>query len=75
MGGYVTRVGTGGTTIGFGGKVRGKDVIRKPRRSCMNNTKMDLGKKGWGLTDCTGLDQDEDNWTAKDKEHSGSTKC
>jgi hypothetical protein len=42
----------------FGGKVRGKEPLGRPRRRWVDNMRMDLGEVGWGDVDWIGLAQD-----------------
>jgi hypothetical protein len=42
------------------GKPEGKRPLGRPRRSWVDNIKMDLGERGWGRVDWIGLAQDRD---------------
>jgi hypothetical protein len=44
------------------GKPEGKRPLGRQRRRWEDNIKMDLGKKGFGGSDCIGLAQDRDKW-------------
>jgi hypothetical protein len=41
------------------GKPEGKMQLRRPRRRCVDNVKIDLGELGWGDVDWNGLTQDK----------------
>jgi hypothetical protein len=43
-------------------KPEGKVSLGRPRRRWVDNIRMDLGKVGWGGTDCIDLDHDRDQW-------------
>jgi hypothetical protein len=44
-------------------KPEGKRPLGRPRRTWMDNIKMDL-KRGWGGMDCVDMAQDMDQWRA-----------
>jgi hypothetical protein len=44
------------------GKPEGNWPLGRPRRSWVNNIKMDLLEIGWGGVDCIDLTQDRDKW-------------
>jgi hypothetical protein len=44
------------------GKPGGKRPLERPRRTWVNNIKMDLVEVGWGDVDRIGLAQDRDRW-------------
>jgi hypothetical protein len=46
------------------GKPEGKRPLGRPRRSWVDNIKMDLLEIGWGVVDWIGLAQDRDKWRA-----------
>jgi hypothetical protein len=46
------------------GKPEGKRPLRRPRRRCMVNIKMDLREIGWNGMDWIDLDQDRNQWKA-----------
>jgi hypothetical protein len=46
------------------GKPEGKRPLGRPRRSWVDNIKMDLLEIGWGGVDWIGLAQDRDKWRA-----------
>jgi hypothetical protein len=46
------------------GKPKGKRPVGRPRRRWVNNIKIDLKEKGWGVMDWIGLAQDRDQWRA-----------
>jgi hypothetical protein len=46
------------------GKPKGKIPLRRLRRGCVDNIKMDLREIGWGGIDWTDLAQDRDQWRA-----------
>jgi hypothetical protein len=48
----------------IGGKARGKDTTRRPRRRWVDNIRMDLGEVGWGAVDWIGLAQDRNRCRA-----------
>jgi hypothetical protein len=45
-------------------KPEGKIPLRRPRRTWVDNTKMDLREIGWGGLDWLDLAQDKDQWRA-----------
>jgi hypothetical protein len=45
-------------------KPEGKRPIGRPRLRWVDNIRMDLGKRGWGDVDWTGLAQDRNRWRA-----------
>jgi hypothetical protein len=47
----------------FGGEIRGKEKIERPRRRWRYNIKMNLYEVEWGM-DRTDLTQDMDRWRA-----------
>jgi hypothetical protein len=49
---------------GFGGEIRGKEPLGRPRHRWEDNIKMDLQELGCGGTEWTGLAQDRDRWWA-----------
>jgi hypothetical protein len=44
------------------GKSEGKRPLGRPRHRWVDNSKMDLGKVGWGGVDWIGLAQDRNRW-------------
>jgi hypothetical protein len=46
------------------GKPEGKRPLGRPRCTCVDNIKMDLGDVGWGDVDWVGLAQDRNRWRA-----------
>jgi hypothetical protein len=46
------------------GKPGGKRPLGRPRRSCVDNIKMDLREIGYGSMDWIDLVQDRDQWMA-----------
>jgi hypothetical protein len=42
----------------------GKRPLRRPRRRCVDNIKIDLREIGWDGTDSIDLAQDRDQWRA-----------
>jgi hypothetical protein len=44
------------------GKPEGKRPLGRPRRRCVDNIRMDLGKAGWGDVDWIGLAKDRNRW-------------
>jgi hypothetical protein len=44
----------------FVGNPEGKRQMGRPRSSCMDNIRMNLGEVGWGDEDWIGLAQDRD---------------
>jgi hypothetical protein len=46
------------------GKPEGKTPLGKPRRSCVDNNKIDLRELGWDGRDWIELAQDRDQWRA-----------
>jgi hypothetical protein len=46
------------------GKPEGKRPLGRPRRSWVDNIKMDLRETGWGFRDWIDLAQDRDQWRA-----------
>ena len=44
------------------GKPEGKRPLRRPRRRCVDNIRMDLQEVGCGYVDWIGLAQDRDMW-------------
>jgi hypothetical protein len=46
------------------GKPEGKRPLGRPRRSWVDNIKMELLEIGWGGVDWIGLAQDRDRWRA-----------
>jgi hypothetical protein len=49
---------------GFGGKLKGKRSLGRPRRRSKDNIKQDLQDVGWGRMDWFHLAQDGDRWRA-----------
>jgi hypothetical protein len=54
----------------FGGKARGKRPLGKPRYRWVDNIKMNLGERGWGGMDRTGLAEGMELLVAK---HAGNS--
>jgi hypothetical protein len=48
----------------FMGNPEGKRPLGRPRRSWVDNIKIDLREIGWGGTDWIDLAQDRDHWRA-----------
>jgi hypothetical protein len=46
------------------GNLDGKKPLRRPRRRCVDNIKIDLRETGWGGMDWIHLSQDTDQWRA-----------
>jgi hypothetical protein len=46
------------------GKPEGKRPLGRPRCTCVDNIRMDLGEVGWSDVDWIGLAQDRDRWRA-----------
>jgi hypothetical protein len=46
------------------GKPEGKRPLRRPRRSSVDNIRIDLGEVGWGDVDWIGLAKDRNRWRA-----------
>jgi hypothetical protein len=46
------------------GKPEGRSPLARPRRSWLDNMRMDLVEVGWGDVDWIGLAQDMDRWIA-----------
>jgi hypothetical protein len=46
------------------GKPEGKGPLGRPRRSWVDNIRMDLGEVGWGDVDWIGLAHDRNRWRA-----------
>jgi hypothetical protein len=46
------------------GKPEGRRPLRRPRRRCVDNIKMDLTEIGWDGMDWIDLAQDRDQWRA-----------
>jgi hypothetical protein len=44
------------------GKSEGKRPLGRPRRSRVDNIRMDLGEVGWADVDWIGLAQDRNRW-------------
>lgn len=59
------------------GKPEGKRSLGRPRREWANNIKIDLREIRWDGMDWMDLDQDRDQWRAREHvdEPSGCTKC
>jgi hypothetical protein len=56
---------TNGTRIDYWWESqRGKRPLGRPRRSWVDNIRMDLGEVGWGDVDWIGLAQDRNRWRA-----------
>jgi hypothetical protein len=45
-------------------KPEGKRPLGRPRRSCVDNIRIDLGEVGWGDVDWIGLAKDRNRWRA-----------
>ena len=61
--GHVARMGEGrGVYRVLVGKPEGKSPLRRPRRRCVDNIRMDLQQVGCGYIDWIGLAQDRDRW-------------
>jgi hypothetical protein len=48
----------------FVGKSEGKTPLGRPRRRCVDNSKIDLRELGWGGMDWIDLVKDRDQWRA-----------
>jgi hypothetical protein len=48
----------------IGGKARGKEPLRRPKRRWVDNFRMDLGEVGWSDVDLIGLAKDRNRWRA-----------
>jgi hypothetical protein len=46
------------------GKPKGKRPLERPRRTWVDNIRMNLGEVGWGDVDWIGLTQDRNRWRA-----------
>jgi hypothetical protein len=46
------------------GKPEGRRTLGRPRRTCVDNIRMDLVEVGWGDVDSIGLAQDRNRWRA-----------
>jgi hypothetical protein len=46
------------------GKPEGRRSLRRPRRRCVDNIKMDLREIGWDGVDWVDMAQDRDQWRA-----------
>jgi hypothetical protein len=46
------------------GKPEGKRPLGRPRRTCVDNIRMDLAEVEWGDVDWIGLAQDRNRWRA-----------
>jgi hypothetical protein len=46
------------------GKPEGRRPLRRPRRTWLDNNRMDLVEVGWGDVDWIGLAQDRNRWRA-----------
>jgi hypothetical protein len=46
------------------GKPLGERLLRRPRRTWVDNIRMDLEEVGWGDLDWIGLAQERNRWTA-----------
>jgi hypothetical protein len=46
------------------GKPEGKTPLRRPRRKCVDNIRMDIGEVGWSDVDWIGLAKDRNRWRA-----------
>jgi hypothetical protein len=46
------------------GTLEGKRPLGRPRRTWVDNIRMDLGEVGWGDVDWIGLAQDRNRWRA-----------
>jgi hypothetical protein len=57
------------------GKPVGKRPLGKPRRTCVDNIRMDLGEVGWGDVDWIGLAKDRNSSCEFGIEPSDSMKC
>ena len=61
--GHVARMGEERGTYRFlVGKLEGKRPLGRPRRSWVDNIRMDLQEVGCGYMDWIGLAQDRDRW-------------
>jgi hypothetical protein len=47
-----------------GGKPEGRRPLGRPRRTLLDNIRMDFVEMGWGDMDWIGLAQDRDRWRA-----------
>jgi hypothetical protein len=47
------------------GKLEGRRPLGRPRRTWLDNTRMDLVEVGWDDVDWIGLPQDKDRWRAR----------
>jgi len=54
--------GEGGVYRVLGGKPEGKRLLGRPRRTWVDNIRMDLQEVGCGYMDWIGLAQDRDKW-------------
>jgi hypothetical protein len=65
LAGHVARIGQKRNAYRiFVGKLEVKRQLRRPRRRCVDNVKMDLREIGWGVMDWINLVQDWDQWRA-----------
>jgi hypothetical protein len=55
------KLGRRGTCVG---KPEGTRPLGRPKRRWVDNTKMDIGERGWGGVDRNGLAQDRERWRA-----------
>jgi hypothetical protein len=63
--GHVARMGEKGNAYRiFVGKPEGKRPLGRPRRTWMDNIKMDLREIGWDGVDWIDMAQDRDHWRA-----------
>jgi hypothetical protein len=63
--GYVARMGKKRNAYRLlVGKTEGKAPLGRPRRSWVDNIKVDILEIGWGGVDWIGLAQDGDKWRA-----------
>jgi len=61
--GHVARMGEKRGVYRFlVGKSEGKRPLRRPRRRCLDNIRIDLQDVGCGYMDWIGLAQDRDRW-------------
>jgi hypothetical protein len=63
--GHVARMGENRNAYSLlVGKPEEKRPLGRPRRSCVDNIRMDLGEGRWGGVDWIGLAQDGKRWRA-----------
>jgi hypothetical protein len=62
---HIARMGSRGTCIRLlVGNPEGKRQLGRPRRTLLDNIRMDLVEVGWGDMDWIGLARDKDRWRA-----------